>query len=81
MDPSYLKDLLCRGREVEFEYYAKRYVVSRVEYPSMYEYAFGPKWGTKYTSKYFEDILYRNYFGDTLSTMLGRLDRSRFYVC
>ena len=53
MDPSYLKDLLWRGREVEFDYGAHRYTVKLVDYRSTSEYAFGRKWGDKVTSDFF----------------------------
>ena len=43
MDPSYLKDLLWRGREVEFDYGANRYTIKLVDYRSSTEYAFGRK--------------------------------------
>lgn len=80
MDPSYLKDLLWRGREVEFEYGAHRYTVKLVDYRSTTEYAFGRKWGDKITSDYFDDILYRRDYGASLSDMLKEVSSSSVYV-
>ena len=80
MSPSYLKDLLQRGREVRFDYYAKRYVVKLVYYYSTSEYAFGLEWGTKITSSSFDDILYRHDYGFSLWDMIRNLDSSRFDI-
>ena len=80
MDPSYLKDLLRRGREVEFDYGAHRYVLKHIDYRSTEEYAFGRKWGEKVTSDYFDDILYRRYYGASLSEMLKEISSSSIYV-
>lgn len=70
MDSSYLKDLLWRGREVQFYYGAKKYIVKLVNYRSTTEYAFGPEFGNKITSDYFDDIWYRRDYGANLGEML-----------
>ncbi|MCQ2570822.1 MAG: hypothetical protein MJ154_01040 [Candidatus Saccharibacteria bacterium] len=80
MDPSYLKDLLWRGREVEFEYGAYRYTVKLVDYRSTSEYAFGRKEGTKFTSDFFDDILYCRDYGVSLYQMLKEISSSSVYV-
>jgi hypothetical protein len=80
MDPSYLKSLLWRGREVEFDYGANRYTIKLVDYRSTAEYAFGKKWGNKITSEYFDGILYRNDYGTSLNQMLKELGSGSFYV-
>ena len=81
MDPSYLKDLLWRGREVEFVFQSQRYTVKQVQYRATTEYAFGKKWGSKITSNYFDGILYsRELNGYSLSDMLSQVSSSQVYV-
>ena len=70
MNPSYLKDLLLLGREVEFEYGMNRYVVKKIDFHSTTEFSFGPKTGSKITSEYFDLLLYRRDFGSSLYEML-----------
>lgn len=71
MSPSYLKDLLWNGREVELEYGFNRYVVKKIDYRATTEYSFGPKWGNKITTEYFDLLLNRHDFGASLSEMLS----------
>jgi len=74
MDPSYLKDLLMRGREVQFDFGANRYVMSRVLYSSTTEFSFGRKWGEKITTSYFDEFFYcRRIDGYSPSEMLQRV--------
>ena len=81
MDPSYLKDLLWRGREVEFDYGMTRYVVKRVEYYTKSEYTFGRTWGNdRISSDYFDGILHRHDYGASLSEMLREVSSSNIYI-
>jgi hypothetical protein len=80
MDPSYLKDLLCRGREVEFDYGSQRYTVKLVDFRSTTEYAFGKKWGDKITSDIFDGILYRRDYGRSLYEMIREINSSQVYI-
>ncbi|MBR5670199.1 hypothetical protein IKX12_03965 [Candidatus Saccharibacteria bacterium] len=80
MSESYLKDLLWRGRQVEFDHGMKRYVVKLVDYAFKSEYAFGEKYGRKTTSDYFEGILYLRDYGYSLSELLRCVDSSRIYI-
>ncbi len=80
MDLGYLKDLLSRGREVEFEFASRRYTIKRVLFSSTTEYAFGEKWGDKYTSSYFDEIYYRRINGYSLSEMLRTVGSSQIYI-
>ena len=80
MDPSYLKNLLWSGREVEFDYKANRYTVKLVDYRSSTEYAFGRKWGNKITSDIFDDILYTRDYGTSLHDMLREISSSQIYI-
>lgn len=80
MSPSDLKNYISCGRQVQFEYFSRSYVVGMVYmYPSS-EYAFGPQYGSKITSSSFDDLLYRHDYGFSLSEMLRSLDRSRFQI-
>lgn len=80
MNESYLKDLLWRGREIEFDYNCKRYTVKLVNYHSTSEYTFGPKWGNKISSSYFEGIWTRRDYGYTLQEMLQRCSSGNVYI-
>ena len=80
MDPSYLKDLLWRGREVEFDYGSNRYTLKLINYRSSTEYSFGKKWGNKITSKYLDTLLYSRDYGASLYEMLKNTSSSNFYV-
>ena len=81
MDQSYLKDLLWRGREVEFDYGTSRYVITKTDRRLRTEYSFGRKWGgTMITSDYFDGILYRREFGTSLYDMLREIDGSRVTI-
>lgn len=80
MSPSYLKDLLMRGREVEFDFGASRYSLKRVMYRSTTEFAFGRKWGDKVTSSYFDELYYRRIDGYSLSEMLQSVSSNQIYI-
>lgn len=80
MSESYLKDLLWRGRQVEFDYGMRRWAVKLVDYAFKSEYAFGDKYGKKTTSDSFEDILYSRDYGYTLAEILRNVDSSRIYI-
>lgn len=79
MDSSYLKDLLWQGREVEFDYGMNTYVVKLIDYRSTTEFSFGPKWGKKITSYFFDDIFYRREYGASLCEMLRDASSIRSY--
>ena len=80
MSPSYLKDLLLGGREIEFDFGTKRYVLKRVIYRSTTEFAFGQKWGEKITSSYFDDLYYRRIDGYSLSEMMNSVSGNQIYI-
>ncbi|MBR3322480.1 hypothetical protein IKG13_00210 [Candidatus Saccharibacteria bacterium] len=80
MDLGYLKDLLSRGREVEFVFASRHYTVKRVLFASTTEYAFGQKWGDKVTSSYFDELFYRRIDGYSLSEMLQRVSSNQIYI-
>ena len=81
MDPSYLKDLLWRGREVEFDYGTSSYSVKLVDLHSTTEFIFCKKWSNStLTSDYFEGILYNRGFGVTLDDILKEVSGSSIRV-
>ena len=81
MDTSYLKGLLDCGKEVRFYYGAYSYILKKVQMHSLMEYTFGRELGQKVTTSYFDDILYRRYYGQNLVEMLKELKSSDIIVC
>lgn len=70
MSESNLRDILCRGRSVSFNYCDRRYVVTTIPMGFRYEYAFGEDRGRKVTSVDLTDLYYRRDYGVSLCEML-----------
>ena len=82
MSPSYLKDLLMRGKEVQFDFGANRYVLKGHLYSSTTEFAFGRKYGEKVSSSYFDEFFYyRRVDGYSPSEMLQGVSSSCISIC